>query len=57
MDGNCRHSGALRDLCDLDCIDAGIVKTFAEFHRHRLFYSFYKLCEDLLHQFRILHER
>ena len=56
MYSNSRHSTAFRNLCNFHCIDMFLVKPFSNLDSHRFFHCFYKFGQNLLHQFRILHQ-
>ena len=56
MDSHRRRAGLLRDPGDLHGIYMIVVKTFADLYCHRLLYGLHNSTDNLVHQFRILHQ-
>ena len=56
MYGNRCCPGCLKNLCHLYGIDTGLLKSFADLYRYRLFYCPGNPLHDLSRQFRILHQ-
>ena len=57
MHSHSRRTGCLRNLCNLHRIYMGIIKSFSNLYRYRLFNGAHCFFHDFSHQFGIFHQR